>query len=43
MQQDKFNAWAWEPDASRTCEKDGNVAKTRIMGTLHMQPWQAAA
>jgi len=39
MAQDGFTATYWESDTSRECEMDGNVAKTRIMGTLHVQPW----
>jgi hypothetical protein len=39
MQGEQFKAWHWESDASRDDEVDGNIAKTRIVGTLHLQPW----
>jgi hypothetical protein len=38
-----FNAMFWESDASRECEVDGQVAKTRLTGTLHVQMWDKAA
>lgn len=39
MKGEGFNALYWESDVRRETEKDGSAVKTRIMGTLEMQPW----
>jgi hypothetical protein len=36
-----FNGLLWESDTRRESEKDGTVLRTRIFGTLEVQPWKA--
>jgi hypothetical protein len=39
MQGEGFNALFWANDQRRESEQDGTICKTRIFGTLEMQPW----
>jgi hypothetical protein len=39
MTDEGFTALLWESDMRRETEKDGNVVRTRLFGTLEMQPW----
>lgn len=41
MEDEGFNALMWESDTRRESEKDGTVLRTRIFGTLEVQPWKS--